>query len=282
MKKFIPLIIISIIAVLAAGLSYYKNSQSPTNSNGNQQNGNNQKETPMPKITANGILTLTPEKSVIDSKEDFVITLYADSVGQVIGGYDTVINFDTKKAAYVSSENMTRDLQMFVTQRDNGISVTHVKNLDAKDDIIHAQTPIAKLTFKPLVEGKISFDIIFSPGNTDDSNIVTLSAQDILGSAKGTEVFIGKGYSLKIESPLTIPQESIKVTLKKLTVPAKMCADCQTEVSVDVTDGTTTKTLSFVSGGISGETFEVMKAFNHVFEVQIQEGNSVKLFVSKV
>ena len=91
MKKFIPLIIISIIAVLAAGLSYYKNSQSPTNSNGNQQNGNNQKETPMPKITANGILTLTPEKSVIDSKEDFVITLYADSVWQVISGYHTVI-----------------------------------------------------------------------------------------------------------------------------------------------------------------------------------------------
>ena len=103
-----------------------------------------------------------------------------------------MINFETKKAAYVSSENMTRDLQMFVTQRDNGISVTHVKNLDAKDDIIHAQTPIAKLTFKPLVEGKISFDIIFSPGNTDDSISWRFPLRTSLDQRKEQKYLLGK------------------------------------------------------------------------------------------
>ncbi|OGK16754.1 hypothetical protein A3H80_01425 [Candidatus Roizmanbacteria bacterium RIFCSPLOWO2_02_FULL_37_19] len=237
------------------------------------------------KIKTEGKFFLQTEfgQNIYNPGDEISIVLYGDSQGQEIGGYDSVLTYDTNVLTFKKGENIIEGFELFTSEKEKGVlSLTGVKNLQSTQIYKLSNTALATLTFTADDEGLSPLSFVFIPGKTNDSNIVTVAAEDILGSAQGVVIYVGENVTLTLQKLYSIPQTSMKVTLKSIEIPEPVCKDCETSVELVVSNGKSQETLRFITGGIGGAQLKTSEAFGYVFEVSdIKEKSVVLRFAPK-
>ena len=211
----------------------------------------------------------------------FKVILYGSTGGQEIGGYDAVLNFDNDSLHFVSGESLLPALQFFSQARDDGsLSLTGVKELQSEQNVILDKTPLAELVFDVVLPGSGGIDLLFHAGDTDDSNLIILTTEDILGEVGNLELLFGNEVKITSGEVYSIPGGNIQVTVEPVATLPPVCNDCQTKVIINVNNGTESKDLEFILGGIAGFTGDAKRAHGYAFEVGAIERNSVTLRIA--
>lgn len=120
---------------------------------------------------------------VVLENEDITLTIKVDSKNRDITAFDILVNYDMEGLTYVKSESLIEGFNLYDYQNGNTISVTGIKTLTNKAENIFNQTPIIKVTFKPLKKGSYTFSIPSEVGSEKtqlvDNNSQIMQASDI-------------------------------------------------------------------------------------------------------
>lgn len=114
-----------------------------------------------------------------------VFTVFADSAGSAMTGYDVVLLYDASKLRYVSSQSETEDFQIVPSIKENKVYITGIKNPKVTTVSKFKYTPLVSFTFQPLVRGKIGLEIEYLGDSKADSNLMNDKTEDILSEVQG-------------------------------------------------------------------------------------------------
>jgi len=274
--KLMSLLVVAVLAALAIGFFLFWKQQG-------KKPASNPKSTEKTQVNRNGELYLETElgSTILMPNNQFKVILYGSTGGQEIGGYDAVLNFDNDSLHFVSGESLLPALQFFSQARDDGsLSLTGVKELQSEQNVILDKTPLAELVFDVVLPGSGGIDLLFHAGDTDDSNLIILTTEDILGEVGNLELLFGNEVKITSGEVYSIPGGNIQVTVEPVATLPPVCNDCQTKVIINVNNGTESKDLEFILGGIAGFTGDAKRAHGYAFEVGAIERNSVTLRIA--
>lgn len=119
------------------------------------------------------------------------IGLIANSSGQPINGFDGVILFDKSVLSFKSSSVDNDKFDIITVSNSKGMSVAGILKSSETQPIV-VSDKVVSLVFIPLKEGQVSLTYKFTPGRTDDSNIVMADSTDILKSVSNLNFEITK------------------------------------------------------------------------------------------
>jgi len=129
------------------------------------------------------------EKSVILNKPTSIL-VHSDSNNEAVTGFDIVLKYDKNFWQFIKLNSSVENYQIF--QRINGdeIRITGIKKPESKVLTIFKDTPLIKINFLPLKKGPATFNIVFSPKLTNESNLINEESQDILQKVTNLQVNI--------------------------------------------------------------------------------------------
>lgn len=211
----------------------------------------------------------TKDQTTTGKKEDTVTVLVlADSKGERITGYDVVLRYDQKILDFVEARSRLSDFQAISTTKDGTVTITGVKKLTTDKPSVFDQTVLLETDFiaKELGSTMISFD--FSPGQTNESNLINEQSEDVLADNQGMVIKIGQALSLVKDMTVKVSDEGLSLTLTDVEIPDKNCRDCFTSAVVRVEKDGLLKMLEFKQGGFAGLMENEKTAFEYTFKLE--------------
>lgn len=259
-----------VLILVAAGFLFYRRSvvdQGTTpvsEKQGQQRDG----------LVYDGSLTLRHDenRSVFAIDEEIALTLYADSAGQAIGGYDVVFSIGQEDATLVSVESLIPEFQLSTNDMNGNITMHGVKDFAATSEYVFQGEPIVTVTFLPKRSGEIAFNFAFEEGVTSDSNLVKTSTEDVLGMVTGFTAYIGDIFHVTSGQTVSVDND-VSFTFNSIQYPSAECADCFTEIAFSVGNGSDSEEGVFQLGGFEGRRTDSQEALGYVFElVDVSDG----------
>lgn len=244
-----------------------------------------QRKTATPSLAKRrGFLTLKTKdsKTSYERKDAITLTVFADSVGENISGFDLVLNYPAGIVSYSEKKNLEAgDFDLFGGAKNGKLVLTGVKKLNAQKPSVFQETPLVELMFKPVSTGKAVFTFEAVPDSKKDSNLITDTNEDVLGQTASVEIFIGESVQLLLLQPLRLNGTDMTVTLKEISIPESSCRDCMTLARLEIKQGTQTKNLEYKSGGLVGYMMQPQEAFGYRFSVEELKADGVKIIYTK-
>lgn len=225
-------------------------------------------------------------RNVFATGEEIVLDLYIDSSNREIGGYDAVFTYESDIVQFDSVDSLVDNFKTYPNSfedEETGLittNVTGISELESETPFPFENQSVARLTFKALAEGTTTLTFMFEEGETSDSNIVLLSADDILGAVENFDIVIGDMETLRLNQTYASGTNGLQITLDAVEVPGELCADCQSTATLTVIAGGETETLTFTIGGIAGKTVDSKTVFGNTIEVSNIVAESVSLSIA--
>lgn len=276
-NKFFVIVVIAGL-VLAGGILLYRSrepasvtkvpSASPT-------------VTPQQEYTAKGKLFLAvPQGNRIYGKGEKVeVLIVGDSAGEKITGYDVMIEIPSDIKVEVHKDQ--QGYKVVSDRKGNYLTVSGVKDLRNENYLVLQNNVLARLSFT-VGDTPINLNIYFTgKGHTNDSNLITSSARDILYEVKGFTVQAGNSITLGLNEAVSIDNNTATVELKEASVPEKNCADCMTTATINVVKDGKGEEISFRFGGIAGFMTDTKEVHGYTFSVSDIKSKSVTLHYRK-
>ncbi len=259
--------ILVIAVIIAVGVVLYMRNVRTDDLLVNNDPGQNGTEAMEDDFPYNGNMRLDYDgRKIFSIDENIRVTLYANSDGMSIGGYDAVFVVPEEDATLVSAESLIDDFTLYTNTEEGLLSVTGVKDLNADVEYIFNNEPIAVVEFKPQRTGAISIDFDFQKGETRDSNLVIPSTDDVLASVEGVTVYVGEVETAQEGSVIQLDVSTTATVVGFGPGPAD-CIDCPSTAELEVTQGNNTEKLTFSTGGIANISSDSKEAFGYLIEV---------------
>ena len=230
-------------------------------------------------------LASTQGKKVFRIGEDIVLDLRIDTVRQEIGGYDAVMNYDRSMLEFISATNLVKDFEMFrnvaqpTSDTESTVTITGIMKLDSQTPYAFQQDPVARLVFKAKKNGLAKIAFMFTKGETNDSNLVLLDTQEILGAVEDFSFSVANVRNLGVGKSYTEPQSSLMIKVDKITTPPANCNDCTTDAMFTFSLKGKTQSAIFSNGGIAGKLVDSQNILGFIVEVENITEKSVQVSV---
>ena len=177
--RFLIIIIFLVLAVLTSVLIYTKAINSP--------------------IITGSLTTVRPTfgsitiKNSEDTKRhpitDYLkLEILVDSNQVDVVGYDFIIKFDTKAFDVIQVDSILSDFSLFKISKENTLTITGTKKLDATETNLLTNNTIVTLTLKPQKTGKFDFQLLSDLGKEKTQLVDT-----------GSNVYYPKVNNIEIE-----------------------------------------------------------------------------------
>lgn len=192
-------------------------------------------------------------QSVFTVGEPIAFSIYADTHGQKVVGFDIVMPLSAQQVKMLSVESLQTGMTVHSDQTADKLSLSGVMSLEdaTQTSRAFANEPIVRVVLKPFVTTSVPLAISYTPDETSDSNLVLEDAQDILGGVDGAVAYIGTEHVLNLNQTKKIT-DTVSMTLQPAVTPGPNCADCMTTIPVLVSSGGVSTVQSFAFGGIAG------------------------------
>lgn len=222
-----------------------------------------------PEVTTKGSMQVkvSNNKTIFKNYEKVMLVLSADSANQRVSGYDAIIFYNPDVVFYSSFTSNLSDFDVVVKDESGKVRITGFKKLLANTPTVFSNSEIGLLTFTAKKLGSSTFAIEYVTHSQKDSNIMTDTKQpkDILATTSGTTISVTDTITVSKSPPVTIPQTSLQLFIRDISIPSGQCADCITTVTLVAQQGEDIKVLTFSSGGIAGIVENKQEAFGYVF-----------------
>lgn len=157
-----------------------------------------EKTTISPRMSSiNGKLGLTLKGSSSSFKKGDTVTffVYADAQENKITGYDAVVHYDPTQLTYDAVSPALEGMEVHST--DNEINtgtrelvITGIRSTQRKEPFILSNTALVEINFIAAQNGEAQVDLMYEPGSSTDSNVMTVHNQDVLSGTEGITVTI--------------------------------------------------------------------------------------------
>lgn len=259
-RQFI--LIVVILGILAGGV--YMTAGSKSN-----------KKAPVPSIAPTiqptsmpvrkGSLTLrNPAGDAYQPGTTVTVSLYADSAGTNIVGYDAVVSYEPEVSEFKSASSLRSDFDVSAVTKGSQVYLTGTKKLSATDSSVLASDAMAELVFTVKAVGELPFRLVYAPGKTNTSNLITDTNENVLGHVEPETAYAGYMITLTKGVPVTL-DGGVTVTLKDVQGIPSGCADCMETAELTVERAGETQEIKFRVGGIAGFMDVQGSAFGYTF-----------------
>ncbi len=212
--------------------------------------------------------------------ENLEIKIMADSAGEIISGYDVILNYDSKRLKFENAISFIGDFEILSKLSRNQLWITGVLKLEAKLDKVFYSQPILILQFKTLKTGKVPVKIYYyKQGYLKDSNLMNNQTQDVLGKGDETELFIGEKLKLFKNNPLSL-ESKINLELKEVNLRSINCAQCLSEAKLEMRKDKETKEL-IIKTNENNQNKEQFNQFGYLFKPKSLGENFIELIYLK-
>ena len=133
-----------------------------------------------------------------------------------------------------------------------------------------SKRPVAQLTFKAIQLGSTTLEFKFEKGQTNDSNLVMVTTDEILTEVENFIVNVAESKSLSTGGSFiykTDTGSTITFTVDDIRIPENQCADCFIEADITAVMGEKTESFTFVNGGIAGKIVDTKTVHGHSVQV---------------
>lgn len=266
MVKKTTIVILIILPIVLLGVIFLKSIFKPSPSK--------------PKALLRGEMNISSDVDQYVTINSFVeTTVVAEGKNYPILGYDIDVLYDKNYLEFLQVTNLSEgEFDFFSTEKEGGLLITGIKKLDYKQNINLQKTPIVRLQFRALKNGKTKITMAKKDNSKSDSNLITENNVDILDKVNDLTIFIGKSVSLNKDETLFL-DNNIKITLKDFIIPDGRCRDCLTSVKLIIEKNGSTKELNFKSGGFAGYINDKQTAFNTIFMLEGIRNDRVSFLV---
>lgn len=115
-------------------------------------------------IPTKGFINLENNSTVNKINNPVELNLMADSNGENVTAFDTIISYDPVSFDFVSSDSVNPNFKVYSYKRDNRLTLTVVKTGQNDIGTIFKGEAIIKLVFQPAVKGNFTFAVLSSYG----------------------------------------------------------------------------------------------------------------------
>lgn len=105
---------------------------------------------------------IPPGTASVNNPVDIIIA--ADSNNKAISGYDILLNYDPQSFSFLKEESLSPNFDIYKNEKTGTISLTGIKKLQNKSDVVFSNTQLVKLSFRPLKVGTFNFTILQTSG----------------------------------------------------------------------------------------------------------------------
>jgi hypothetical protein len=269
-EKHIVLILIAAMLIVGAvmSVSRYTKQRVPTITS---------QVSTAPKEPAGGTLTMRKQndRAITAVGESFDVIVLGDSNKTPILGYDVVINFNKDSVAFKSMKNLDARFEVVETHSDGQLIITGTSLQDTKS-ITLSDKPLFTLTFTAVKQGDARFKLsLSSKPSQSDSNMIDTKSNDIVTHVENANVFVGDIVSLGQKEVVV---DGVTLHVNGVTLPPPGCADCTTLVNLQITKGTDSQRVNFVTGGIAGSVQTSQTVFDTLYEIGEVKANSIIVY----
>ncbi len=156
--------------------------------NENQSGSKSNKTNQDPKLSS---ITIKTDKNSYAVNENIVVTISANSSGQVIQAFDLIMSYDPQFTTLGKQrKNFRDDFYYFGTHTPKQVRIAAVQKESTSQDIVFENEPLIELQFKAVKAGKATFSMDVTPETTFDSNLLNKENKDILGFGIKKEIEI--------------------------------------------------------------------------------------------
>ena len=218
------------------------------------------------------------QRSVFNVGENIELSIYADTKGQKVSGFDIVLPIPASQAKIISAESLQTGMTVKVNQLADSTYVTGVMSLENTDEATRAflNEPIVHLVLKPFVTTALPISLIFTPGETSDSNLVLEDARDILGGVDGAVAYFGQEKLLTLGQTQKLTND-ISMTMQPAVTPDPKCADCLTSVPVLVSSKGVSTLHMFEFGGFAGQQTATKEIGGGIVEATFESESTLRI-----
>lgn len=159
-KIFVYILIIFFAVFVGSGIFLFMNNKKTT---GNKQAvptaAIKQKNMIIP---TKGFINLKNNSTVNQVNNPVELNLMADSNGENVTAFDTVISYDPVSFDFVKAESKDLSFKVYSYKKDNHLTLTVVKISQNNIEKIFKNEEIVKLVFQPKAKGSFTFTILSS------------------------------------------------------------------------------------------------------------------------
>lgn len=211
--------------------------------------------------------------------QPIIVSIYGNSKGKPLVGYDIVLQYDKNKAEYMKYENQNPNFEVFARPSDNQLLLTGIKSLD-REPFILENVKLAEVTFTPISGEPLEFGFEFLPGNKKDTNLIDADSADVLHSVQGMTLKPAQVKTLRLNDSVPL-SGGLVATLTKVELAQSLCLDCLSQATVEIQNGVEIEELVFRFGGIVGFHESSAEAFGYTFELATLQTGAVELLYGK-
>ena len=115
--------------------------------------------TPVTLLLGSLSLQKSDQREVIIQNKTFGVDIIASSEDKLIVGYDVITLFNQDEFEILTATSLLDDFDTYPVKKRDHYIVTGVKKLEATERSIFEQTPILRLTLKPIKKGNLTLKI---------------------------------------------------------------------------------------------------------------------------
>ena len=115
-------------------------------------------------IPTEGFINLENNSTVNKVGNPVELNLMADSNGEIVTAFDTVISYDPASFDFVKADSVNQNFKVYSYKRDNRLTLTVVKTGQNNIGTIFKGEVIIKLVFQSEVKGNFTFAVLSSYG----------------------------------------------------------------------------------------------------------------------
>jgi hypothetical protein len=236
---------------------------------------------PSSNLTAGKIsITSATQYAVTNMPMEFLVT--ADSAGKNIIGFDIDLAYDRHYLKFIQAQNLLSDqFDYFISEKNEQLLISGIKKINNQKKSVFKETPLFKLRFQTIKNGKTKLNIIRQDKQTNESNLITENNEDILAKATAPIIYINEMINLKKNQTIFF-NKKLKVTLTEVSKASQDCRDCLTYAKFLVEEGNEKKELYFKIGGFAGYLTDKLQFKNYLFFLKEVEKDSVNFIIYEI
>lgn len=160
-KIFVYILALFFVVFVGSGVFLAMNNKKPADKEQAATTDVTQEEQAVPTIKmTKGLINLKNDSVFYDINSPINLSLVADSNGENVTAFDTVISYDPLSIDFVSADSSDPNFKVYTYKKDNRLTLTVVKTSLGNDPSIFKGEEVAKLVFTSKAKGSFSFKVL--------------------------------------------------------------------------------------------------------------------------
>lgn len=226
-------------------------------------------------------LAVSDNSDVVSIDRQTVVRAIATSGTIPVVGYDIVIVFDPSILAYVSTDHMLPGYTGNVRVSPGQLVISGVIRQDTASRSLNSDI-IEAIRFQPLKTGKAMLAIVFTPGATNESNLISPQSRDILSKVTPLSLTIGRPLQINLGESKALDSSAYLLRLDHVSAPSSTCRDCIASQDLTFIDSAkhTQAAFGFRSGGFAGTMHDETRMGGYIFKMIESTEKSITVLVA--